>query len=221
MRKIHYCIDKCGKKVSKKDTRCHSCENKRRHKAGILNSIGKNNCRYVDGKTMIQYYCLDCHKEITRGSVSGRCLSCAKKEFFKNPENNPFYEKKHTKETKSKLSLSHGGSGIPYENSEYNESFNEKLRNEIRERDSYICQNSDCFMTQEEHFIRYGKDLEVHHIDYDKKNSNENNLITLCRPCHVRTNFNRDYWEKCFRESKLMPNALLRQVEELVLGNRE
>jgi hypothetical protein len=33
-----------------------------------------------------------------------------------------------------------------------------------------------------------------------------------------------DWWgfiRKCFRESKLMPNSLLRQVEELVLGNRE
>jgi hypothetical protein len=27
--------------------------------------------------------------------------------------------------------------------------------------------------------------------------------------------------KKCFRESKLMPNALLRQVEELVLGKQE
>lgn len=42
-------------------------------------------------------------------------------------------------------------------------------------------------------------DLTVHHIDYDKYNCNEQNLITLCRSCHPKTNFNRDYWKLFFR----------------------
>ena len=29
------------------------------------------------------------------------------------------------------------------------------------------------------------------------------------------------FMKKCFRESKLMPNTLLRQIEDLVLGQRE
>jgi hypothetical protein len=36
--------------------------------------------------------------------------------------------------------------------------------------------------------------LPVHHIDYDKKNNDERNLITLCISCHSKTNANREYW---------------------------
>ncbi|TXH47080.1 MAG: HNH endonuclease, partial [Desulfurellales bacterium] len=40
--------------------------------------------------------------------------------------------------------------------------------------------------------------LQVHHIDYDKKNSHPDNLIALCHSCHMKTNFNRSYWkQKC------------------------
>jgi 5-methylcytosine-specific restriction endonuclease McrA len=53
-------------------------------------------------------------------------------------------------------------------------------------------------MTEEEHLIVYGKVLDVHHIDYDRKNSSEDNLITLCRQCNIRANFNRGYWEEFF-----------------------
>lgn len=49
-------------------------------------------------------------------------------------------------------------------------------------------------MTQEEHFIVYGRDIDVHHIDYDRKNCKEYNLIVLCKQCNIRANYNRDYW---------------------------
>lgn len=49
-------------------------------------------------------------------------------------------------------------------------------------------------MTQEEHFLMYNRDIEIHHIDYNKNNCNEDNLITLCKQCNIRANYNRDYW---------------------------
>jgi len=67
----------------------------------------------------------------------------------------------------------------------------------IRKRDNYICQN--CSMIEEEHLIVIGTNLHIHHIDYDKENCNENNLITLCNSCNVRANFNRDYWKNIFQ----------------------
>ena len=94
-------------------------------------------------------------------------------------------------ETKKKLSLSHGGTGIPYENNEYPIEF-KNIKNDILKRDSYICQI--CGMTEEEHLIIYGSSLEVHHIDYNKQNNKGNNLMSLCKQCHIRTNYNRDYW---------------------------
>ena len=39
--------------------------------------------------------------------------------------------------------------------------------------------------------------LTVHHIDYNKKNSKKSNLVALCRSCHTKTGFNREYW-KCY-----------------------
>jgi 5-methylcytosine-specific restriction endonuclease McrA len=37
--------------------------------------------------------------------------------------------------------------------------------------------------------------LTAHHIDYDKKNCDQQNLITLCSACNSKANFNRPYWQ--------------------------
>lgn len=71
-----------------------------------------------------------------------------------------------------------------------------KLRRKIRERDNYKCQV--CMETQKEE----GQDLQVHHIDYNKENCEERNLISLCMACHIRTNINRKQW-RLFFESLL------------------
>jgi hypothetical protein len=41
--------------------------------------------------------------------------------------------------------------------------------------------------------------LDIHHIDYDKLNTTKENCITLCRNCHTKTNFNREYWKSFFQ----------------------
>ncbi len=61
------------------------------------------------------------------------------------------------------------------------------LKRAIRKRDKYICQ------------ICGGEPaIYVHHIDYNKKNCNPDNLITLCQRCHLKTNHNRNYWQNYF-----------------------
>ncbi len=70
------------------------------------------------------------------------------------------------------------------EYSEYGKDWTAQLTKIIRERDNQQCQL--CGIVQEE--INYK--LHVHHIDYDKKNCSPDNLITLCRPCHGKTNVN-------------------------------
>ncbi|KKN66559.1 hypothetical protein LCGC14_0470280 [marine sediment metagenome] len=67
----------------------------------------------------------------------------------------------------------------------YSIEFNNRLKKSIFERDNYICQNSDCWKTS--------KRLCSHHIDYDKKNCDLSNLITLCNSCNSRANFNRNF----------------------------
>ncbi len=72
----------------------------------------------------------------------------------------------------------------------YSLNWTNTLRRSIRERDKYICQI--CSLPQGD--IAF----DIHHIDYDKKNCNPNNLITLCRNCHTKTNFDRKHWKRYF-----------------------
>ena len=65
------------------------------------------------------------------------------------------------------------------------------LRKSIKERDHYICN------------ICLGDGNVVHHIDYNKKNCNPDNLITLCNSCHNKTNYKREYWVDYFKRIKL------------------
>jgi 5-methylcytosine-specific restriction endonuclease McrA len=66
------------------------------------------------------------------------------------------------------------------------------LRQSIRERDKYVCKI--CWEKQ------WDTAHSVHHIDYDKKNCNPSNLITLCKSCHTKTNTNREYWINYFKK---------------------
>ena len=89
--------------------------------------------------------------------------------------------------------------GISYEL--YTKEFNEELKEQIRKRDNYRCQ--ECFRHQDELFDKKGKHykLNVHHIDYNKKNNNPDNLISLCKSCHSKTNFKRTDWTNYFKEN--------------------
>lgn len=82
--------------------------------------------------------------------------------------------------------------GISFE--PYSSNFDHSLKISIKERDSYICQlcgKPESWCTQK---------LCIHHIDYDKKNSQYGNLITLCHPCNSKANADRDKWVYRFKE---------------------
>jgi hypothetical protein len=75
--------------------------------------------------------------------------------------------------------------GISFE--PYSTDWTETLKRSIRQRDRYTCQ-----------ICGIEPAIHVHHIDYDKKNCNPDNLITLCHSCHSKTNSNRSYWLNYF-----------------------
>ena len=79
----------------------------------------------------------------------------------------------------------------------YNATFNALLKEKIRERDGYVCQC--CGLTERENLNKYDNKLNIHHIDYSKKNDDEFNLISLCHYCHSLTNGNRDYWQDLYQ----------------------
>jgi len=65
----------------------------------------------------------------------------------------------------------------------------------IKERDDYKCLNPYCCS-------KNPNDLTIHHIDYNKKNCEPQNLITLCRSCNSRANSERK-WHKAWYKAIL------------------
>lgn len=76
----------------------------------------------------------------------------------------------------------------------YTPEFNKRLRRKIWERDFYTCQN--CTISMEEQFKLYKQMFPIHHIDYNKQNCQEYNLITLCKKCNSIVNKHRTYWKE-------------------------
>jgi len=108
-------------------------------------------------------------------------------------ELNPMFGKKHPSETIAKMSASKIGEKNPawqggIAKNPYPPNFRRSLKGQIRKRDNSTCQL--C--------LRPGK--SVHHIDYEKSNLYPQNLITLCRSCNSRINTNRRFWQACLTE---------------------
>jgi len=111
-------------------------------------------------------------------------------------ERNSFYGKHHSEETKQIISeavmkekngnWAGGISKLPYAFD-----FNNELKELIKKRDEYRCHYPECDATES---------LVVHHVDYDKMNSDPDNLITLCNRHNGKVNSNREYWAKHFKE---------------------
>jgi len=72
----------------------------------------------------------------------------------------------------------------------YPPEFNKKLKRRIRERDGNACQ----FCGTKEN----GRELPIHHIDYNKENNDDFNLIALCDFCNIDANVDREKWQFFF-----------------------
>lgn len=100
------------------------------------------------------------------------------------------------KKTYKRIKLNKGSKNGMWNNGSsfepYTLDWTETLRRSIRERDGFRCRI--CNKTQQQNKRR----LDIHHIDYNKKNCNPENLITLCRSCHNKTSINRKQWKKYF-----------------------
>lgn len=128
-----------------------------------------------------------------RSEITRQKMSLAKKGKIFTEEHKKNIKKNHH-DCSLEKSLNWQG-GISFEL--YSIDWTDDLKESIRKRDSYVCQMSGCGIHQDE-LEGFYRRLDVHHIDYDKKNLDPSNLITLCRNCHMKTNFNREYWIKYF-----------------------
>ena len=155
------------------------------------NRLGDKNPSYRGGIREHIYTCSYCKKEFIKEGHFARTeykfcsLSCSSKgvkrtnEWYENLSNSlkKRYRKEGLKESKYRK-------------------FTRKLKEEIRKRDDFKCQ--ECGVPE----LELGRKLDVHHIDYNKKNYLSSNLICLCNSCHTKTNFNRKQWSKYY--SKLV-----------------
>ena len=80
--------------------------------------------------------------------------------------------------------------GISCEPYCYEWSFKE-FKEYIKERDGNRCLNPDCWGNIHK--------LCIHHIDYNKKNCEPENLITLCKSCNSRANKDREWYNAWYK----------------------
>lgn len=79
----------------------------------------------------------------------------------------------------------------------YDIKFNKLFHKAIILRDNFICMV--CNKDNSDEISDIEHNLCVHHIDYNKKNTCEENCIALCNSCHAKTNYNRSSWIKFFQ----------------------
>lgn len=135
------------------------------------------------------YYCTVCGKRLTERQVS--CLLCRPRLNGKHPDvwacsmkcNAIIGARKRTGENHPNWR-----GGLSYE--PYGKGWKQR-KIEIRDRDNHQCQLCGKKETTGA--------FDVHHIDYDKTNLDPNNLITLCKSCHMKTGFHREQWISVFK----------------------
>lgn len=133
------------------------------------------------------YFCEICNNEVTWNRKY--CKSCSMKIRFKNPVE--IEKVVHRKENHYNWQ---GGKSFE----EYGQEFDSSLKEQVRFRDNYKCQLCNCSQ------LENNKTLDVHHVDYNKQNNELKNLISLCKNCHMKTNFNRDYYFNLFNHLEVL-----------------
>ena len=114
----------------------------------------------------------------------------------KKGENNPFFGKTFSDEHRRKLSGSNSSNwkgGISFE--PYCILFTKEFKERVREYFGYQC--VECGEKQN------GRKLDVHHVNFNKDTCCDDStpiFVPLCRSCHSKTNFNRDYWQTHFTD---------------------
>jgi 5-methylcytosine-specific restriction endonuclease McrA len=139
------------------------------------------------------------HKNaISRSLLEHKCSEETKENISNSLRNSESYRASRETETfKKNMSRAKRGQ-IPWNRSEnprkndHGDEFTHLLKENIKKRDYYRCtlcgkKQLDIIL---ENYLRNKQQLQklsIHHIDYNKKNNNEDNLITLCNNCHGKT----------------------------------
>jgi hypothetical protein len=182
--------------------KCHSEETKRKISESKKGNIPWNKGRPHSEKAKLKMSerhkgkkLSEEHKRKIGESCKGKLAGDKNPMFNKYGNKNPNYGNHLSEEAKERISKANIGRG----NGRWNEGSSKEpycfiwdqwLKEQIKERDRYQCQNPDCWGISQK--------LVIHHIDYHKKNCSVDNLITLCNSCNSRANKDRDFWKFLF-----------------------
>jgi len=119
------------------------------------------------------------------GEVERTCQECGKVFFIKRSllsiSRGKFCSQTCNNRGQNSGSWNGGSSFEPYP-----PTFNKAFKKSIRKRDNHRC------------FICGKPGKVVHHINYSKDDTTQENCITLCVKCHGKTNHNRNHWIEYF-----------------------
>jgi uncharacterized protein (UPF0335 family) len=112
--------------------------------------------------------------------------------IYKKSDDDKFVEeinrlRKSQEETQKKIDKI-----FPVSNNKYSQNFDYKFKKKIMKRDNNQCQFPDCLIRD---------NLTVHHINYRKSDTSDDNCVTLCRNHNsfVNKKEERKIWEEYFR----------------------
>ncbi len=199
-RKVKVICDNCGEEVEKVPSQVgkhNFCNNKCRGEWAFKNRRGENSPHF--GKH---------HSEETKEKIREKRKLQEPPMLGKHHSNrtrerigSKFIGRRLSKETIEKIRAeaigeknSNWNNGSSFE--PYTSEFNNKLKEQVRKRDTYKCQLCGCLEIESDRL------LDVHHIDHNKENCSFKNLIALCRRCNGRVNSKskREYYEKFFNK---------------------
>jgi len=167
-----------GEKLKKRFSIEFTKENNPDRYKNRLKLLGKDNPNWKD---KVEVHCIFCDKLLYITPQTDRLYkihTCSKKCFKKWCSSKILDKNSNWK---------NGKSFEPYPLG-----WTKTFKEQIRDRDNHICQL--CGMTEKDN----GRKLDVHHTDYNKKNLDPKNMISLCHFCHPITNGNREYWRNYF-----------------------
>lgn len=154
--------------------RCLVCSGKKKHTLEFVKkefekyNYKLTSVKYINAHSKLEYVCPKGHTEsITWGNWKHgyRCPTCDNINRMGSGNSN-------------------WKGGISCE--PYCQDWTKEFKGYIKERDGYRCLNPYCNS-------KNPNDLTIHHVNYDKKLCIPENLITVCRSCNVKANFDRDW----------------------------
>ncbi len=202
---LPHCVD-CGIEISRGHTRCKKCSCKQK---GLLLRKPRIEriCQYPEcnlgkngGPKIFEIPIYE-----VKYLLNGRGTYCCKK--HKNLDNARRFS------GKDNPNWNEGSSYVPYSHE-----FNEKTKEEIRDRDGRKCQFPECNKTEEQELNEMEQKLTIHHINYNKKDCRKENLLTLCSKHHGVVNAHRKDWQIYFETIMIKRARVQGQKEGFVIG---